>query len=220
MFVDSAASLTALTKRRSSAALAIRTIVTDKAATPTERQQRLLTTTYSATALRYGRLMADRRARYVHRAAKGSTMKAITVKYSMRSCRYTATDHDGNKVSVRRNNNAQFEYGFDWAALALCEKMLWQGDLLKGWGGDGVRVYTFATADRVTNPVKLSRGWLLFGVAPGPIVTIGVEATDTHIRWDGKPLPITPRGVMIEGEWVPFQRDEPQPEVDKRAACG
>jgi hypothetical protein len=63
-------------------------------------------------------------------------MKAITTKYhgptNTRGARITASDMDGNRVTVSRNLNEDVEQSHAAAAWALCLKMNWHGKL---WGG-------------------------------------------------------------------------------------
>lgn len=85
-------------------------------------------------------------------------MKAITTTYHgptesatgrTRGPRYSATDDDGNRITIQPQE--QYEQCHDAAALALCRKMGWSGDLIRG----GLRnryVYVFAADHRVINP--------------------------------------------------------------------
>lgn len=73
-------------------------------------------------------------------------MKAITVKYlgptNFRGSRYKASDGDGNSITVGALSELSCEQNQDRAAIALCEKMNWRGDLVKGWTKDAW-VYCF-----------------------------------------------------------------------------
>lgn len=82
-------------------------------------------------------------------------MKAIFTKYHPHTlaggARYSARDLDDNRVFVPPAD--QYEDCHDAAALALCAKMGWTGDLICGGGPQG-NVYVFADGRRVRNPVK------------------------------------------------------------------
>lgn len=72
-------------------------------------------------------------------------MKAILTKYhgptNTRGSRISATDDDGNRVTVPYDHAARDPH--DEAALALCRKMGWTGTLAKGSTGKGaVYVWT------------------------------------------------------------------------------
>lgn len=73
-------------------------------------------------------------------------MKAIRTKYhgpgNVRGSRVSATDEDGNRVSVPYNHAAARYGSHDAAALELCRKMGWTGTLIRGSLGDGF-VYVF-----------------------------------------------------------------------------
>ncbi len=74
-------------------------------------------------------------------------MKAITTKFhgptNMRGSRYSATDSDGNKVTISTDYALSSEGNHDAAAIALCAKMGWTGhDLVRG-GTKGGNVYVF-----------------------------------------------------------------------------
>ena len=82
-------------------------------------------------------------------------MKAIRTKYhpatATRGPRYSATDGDRNRVYIAPEE--QYEDCHDAAALALCAKMKWPGDLIRG-GFPNSNVYVFAADHRVINPIK------------------------------------------------------------------
>ena len=73
-------------------------------------------------------------------------MKSITTKYNgptnTRGSRYTATDNDGNRVTVSIDHELGSEDNHDAAALALCRKMQWSGKMVRGFIGTG-NVYVF-----------------------------------------------------------------------------
>ncbi len=88
-------------------------------------------------------------------------MKAITTKFhpstNSRPARYSATDGDRNRVtisiaeSIGDDNPGGNDRNHARAALALCEKMNWEGDLIEGGTKQGC-VFVFADSARVTNP--------------------------------------------------------------------
>ena len=92
-------------------------------------------------------------------------MKAIWTKYigptNYRGSRIKATAEDRNgfgaaiAVTVEYDDALSIEANHDAAALALCAKMGWPGDLMRGGRPDGRgNVYTFAAeCNRVSNPV-------------------------------------------------------------------
>lgn len=63
--------------------------------------------------------------------------KAVVTKYhgpsNVRGSRYSATDGDGNRVIVGALDNLNSEDNHKRAALALCEKMGWDGTLVGGY---------------------------------------------------------------------------------------
>jgi hypothetical protein len=63
-------------------------------------------------------------------------MKAITTRYNgptnTRGSRITATDEDGNRVSVSYNDALNSEPNHAAAARKLCQKMDWRGNLTGG----------------------------------------------------------------------------------------
>ncbi len=78
-------------------------------------------------------------------------MKAIRTRYvgpsNVRGSRIIADDGERNRITVsydHGSNNPHRE-----AALALCRKMKWSGDLIEGGLGDGY-VYVFANGERVS----------------------------------------------------------------------
>ncbi len=77
--------------------------------------------------------------------------KAITTTFHnhtmTKPARITATDSDGNRVSISTSNAGDNPH--DEAAIALCRKMKWDGPLMKGATKDGY-VYVFDShANRV-----------------------------------------------------------------------
>lgn len=73
-------------------------------------------------------------------------MKAITTKFhgpsNTKGSRYSATDHDGHRVTLSTDYALNSEQNHDRAAIALCMKMKWDGPLMGGSTKTG-RVYTF-----------------------------------------------------------------------------
>lgn len=78
-------------------------------------------------------------------------MKAIRTKYNgptdTRGSRISATDEDGNRVTVPYDHAENSNGNHDAAALALCAKMGWGGRLVRGWLR-ACAVYTFDPAVR------------------------------------------------------------------------
>lgn len=76
-------------------------------------------------------------------------MKAIRTKYhgptDTRGSRISATDEDGNRVSISYDHAKNTDGNHDAAALALCAEMGWGGRLVRGWLRD-CAVYTFDPA--------------------------------------------------------------------------
>ena len=80
-------------------------------------------------------------------------MKAIETKYhgptNTRGARISATDMDGNRISVPYPHEAQMgEAAHRVAAEALCRKMRWSGRLIGGAVKSG---YAFVFADGETS---------------------------------------------------------------------
>ena len=73
-------------------------------------------------------------------------MKAITTKFhgptNTRGSRISATDEDGNRVTVSVDHALNTDSRYDAAAIALCQKMGWSGPLMRGGLKHG-NVYTF-----------------------------------------------------------------------------
>jgi hypothetical protein len=67
---------------------------------------------------------------------RGETMKAITTRYhgptNTRGSRITASDEDGNRVTVGYDHALSGEAVYRVAAEALCTKMGWTGGLVAG----------------------------------------------------------------------------------------
>ena len=79
-------------------------------------------------------------------------MKAIVTKYHgpshKRGSRIVAEDGDGNRIAVAYNYNAAFsEDVHSQAALALCRKMGWEGELIGGSTKTG-HVFVFTSGTR------------------------------------------------------------------------
>ena len=68
-------------------------------------------------------------------------MKAILTKYhgptDTRGSRISATDSDGNRVSIPYPHELNSEEGHHKAAQALCDKMKWPGKLTGGGTKNG-----------------------------------------------------------------------------------
>jgi len=64
-------------------------------------------------------------------------MKAITVRYlgptNTRGARLKASDRDGSSITVSYDHGLNRDELYDSAALALCAKMGWTGNLARGW---------------------------------------------------------------------------------------
>lgn len=77
-------------------------------------------------------------------------MKAILTKYhgptNTRGARISATDGDGNRVTVPYDHAARDPH--DAAALALCRKMGWLGTLAKGGTKTG-NVYVWTAGEQL-----------------------------------------------------------------------
>ena len=73
-------------------------------------------------------------------------MKAIQTKYfgpgNVKGSRFKASDEDGNSITVPYDYAMDSEGNHDRAAVALCEKMGWTGNLYRGGLKDG-NVYVF-----------------------------------------------------------------------------
>ena len=76
-------------------------------------------------------------------------MKAITTKYygptNTRGSRIRATDHDGHSVTVPYDYSKSHTDVHAVAALALCKRMNWTGELIAGHTNDGC-VFVFANS--------------------------------------------------------------------------
>jgi len=76
-------------------------------------------------------------------------MKAIFTKYhgptNCKGSRISASDSDGNRISIGYPYELSGEEVHRKAALALCAKMKWHGDLAVGSYGKG---YVYVWADR------------------------------------------------------------------------
>ena len=87
-------------------------------------------------------------------------MKAIVTKYlsatAYRGSRIKATAEGVRALVVSYDDGAKDPHAV--AALALCARMGWAGDLIRGGMPDeSGKVYVFAQSDRVRNPVKRGR---------------------------------------------------------------
>lgn len=79
-------------------------------------------------------------------------MKAITTKYhgpvGARGARISATDMDGNRVSIPYPHASSKDDKHKRAAIALCTRMGWKGRLAEGGIKSG-RVFVFVSDDNV-----------------------------------------------------------------------
>jgi hypothetical protein len=77
-------------------------------------------------------------------------MKAIVTKYhgptNFKGARITASDEDGNRVTISYPHELSGEDVHRKAAMALCDKMKWAGELV---GGSLKRGYVFVFVDTV-----------------------------------------------------------------------
>jgi hypothetical protein len=86
-------------------------------------------------------------------------VKAIRVDYRpatiYRAAFYRATDEDGNayKMSDGAAKQVNQDHPQTAAAIGLCAKMGWTGDLLRG-EFPGYSVFIFADSPRIVNPTK------------------------------------------------------------------
>ena len=64
-------------------------------------------------------------------------MKAIETRYlgptDHRGSRIVASDSDGNRVTIGYKSELDSDQNHKAAAVALCDKMGWKGDLAGGW---------------------------------------------------------------------------------------
>ena len=61
---------------------------------------------------------------------------------NVRGSRVSASDEDGNRVTLSWDDSLDSEGNHDAAAIALCRKMKWSGPLMRG-GLRNANVYTF-----------------------------------------------------------------------------
>jgi hypothetical protein len=92
-------------------------------------------------------------------------MKAITTKYhgptDTRGSRITATDSDGNRVTVPFDHSLPHDGVHRKAADALCLKMGWKGSLIQGGTKDG-EVFVFdETGDILRDALTLAMATIL-----------------------------------------------------------
>lgn len=73
-------------------------------------------------------------------------MKAIQTKFhgpgNVRGSRYSATDCDGNKITISADHSLNSDKNHRAAAIALCRKMGWSGTLAQGGLGN-TEVFVF-----------------------------------------------------------------------------
>ena len=99
-------------------------------------------------------------------------MKAITTKYHASTntlgSRITASDSDGNKVTVGYNHASSDPK--TEAVVMLCRKMGWTGKLVAGYIGKGQNVYVFLPED----------------MSPGSYGIVDLSLTDEQIAEKGR----------------------------------
>lgn len=80
-------------------------------------------------------------------------MKAISTKYhgpgNRRGSRFSADDGDGNRVYVSYDYGLDSESNHHKAALALCQKMGWTGEMVAGSTKDGM-TFVWVNGERLT----------------------------------------------------------------------
>ena len=85
-------------------------------------------------------------------------MKAINTKYfgptSRRSSGIKAHDYDGNSVTISYPHEYSGAAAYAKAAVALCVKMGWTGELVAGGTKEGDHVFCFSASDRFQIPKK------------------------------------------------------------------
>jgi hypothetical protein len=92
-------------------------------------------------------------------------MKAIVTKYhgptNTRGSRYSATAEGGNRISLSADDRIGSEENHTAAALALCHKLDWKGELVPGGLPNGDTVFVFTGRDKknpayVTDPYAVT----------------------------------------------------------------
>jgi hypothetical protein len=85
-------------------------------------------------------------------------MKAIVTRYhspgNVRGARISASDGNGHRVIISYDHASDNPHAD--AAIMLCERMGWEGDLIEGATKDG-NVYVFADSTRIANPTQDKR---------------------------------------------------------------
>lgn len=75
-------------------------------------------------------------------------MQTITTKYlgptNTRGSRYVASNPDGKRVVISKDYALDTDKMHLKAALALCAKMGWHGELIGGWIGKSQYAFVFA----------------------------------------------------------------------------
>ena len=88
-------------------------------------------------------------------------MKAIVTKYhgpsNVRGSRYSATAEGGNRVIISADDRVGTEENHTFAALELCKRLDWKGELVPGGLPNGDTVFVFTGRDKdkpayVTDP--------------------------------------------------------------------
>jgi len=78
-------------------------------------------------------------------------MKAIITKYisatNYKGARISASDGDGNKITIPYDNELSDAACYAKAAVALCKKMNWKGTLISGGLKNGY-VFVFSASDK------------------------------------------------------------------------
>ncbi len=87
-------------------------------------------------------------------------MQAITTKYhgpgNSRGARISATSASGQRIYISYPYDLSDIHVHAKAALALCAKLGWEGDLFGGGSQDGY-VFVFASSERIANPTVDAR---------------------------------------------------------------
>ena len=92
-------------------------------------------------------------------------MKAIVTKYhgpsNVRGTRYSATAEGGNRVIISSDDRLGFEANHSSAALELCKRLNWRGELVSGCLPTGDYVFVFTGRDKdkpayITDPYEIA----------------------------------------------------------------
>ena len=92
-------------------------------------------------------------------------MKAIVTKYhgpsNVKGARYSATAESGNRIIQSADDSVSSEANHALAAVALCNKLGWKGELVSGGLPNGDTVFVFTGRDKrecayVTDPYEIA----------------------------------------------------------------